>query len=131
MDDLVNREVLSKLKALVAKHGKPEEFEQLPYICVRSVKVESDHFVFEFQSRENTNTESIFVILLNDEQYVAFTNTMGDFLSSKDIELYNKEMNCIVDVVDPILPDGEKGDFLSAARSLFKVRDGSLTKKAL
>ena len=135
MSNLVNRKVLSKLKAFVTQYGKSVDMEKLPYTYVRSVQVKTDQGMFDFQTRETliTVTETKFAIWLSDIHYILFINTKGEFLSNEeDIEeLYNKEMNYNVDIVDQSIPEDEKADFLSAARSLFKTRDGILTKKAL
>ena len=129
MDDLANHINLSVIKKMTYCYGKPVKIENFTG-DVRSIKLQTANYVFEFQTRWNSNLYPIFVILLDEKQYMLFGDTVGNYMSSEDMDLYIREMHTYVQFVDSSIPAGAQAHFILLARTFFKARDGSSTKRA-
>ena len=129
MDDLVNHINLSIMKSTLHHFGKHVQIENFTG-DVRSIQLKTANCVFEFQTRWNGNLDPIFVILLDEKQYMLFGDTVGNYMSSEDMDLYIREMHTYVQFVDSSIPAGAQAHFILLARTFFKARDGSSTKRA-
>ena len=129
MDNPVNRFILSAIENRVHRYGQFVKIEE--FIGeVRSIKLKTVNCVFEFHTLWNGDLDPISIILLGEKRYMVFSNTVSDYLSSEDMELYNREIYGHVQVVDLSIPADVRIHFRRLVRNLFKAKDGSLTKRA-